>query len=219
MTAPPFRAPALPPSANAERLRYDRRAHRRRRFGWVLIVVGSLLAVVVVAACLWMVNRQWHGLYRSAQGRSVQWQLANGAVMVHAFQLTPLAEGYPPRLDSTVVHRSQARMGGIFRSWHWVPRIGSAPKAAGGGPAVRLPMWVPGVVGVVMIGTGLRLIREVDSSRCARCRYLLTGLSPQTTRCPECGHLLPLRDHAVHTESNPERTTPGPGGGIERGGS
>ena len=47
------------------------------------------------------------------------------------------------------------------------------------------PVWC--IVCVYWVNTRNKARRDSDVSRCAHCRYVLTGLAPEATVCPECG--------------------------------
>ncbi len=186
--------------------------HRARRRRWrgrlvslTLVLLGSVLLLASVGASVWTLNRQLYGRYLSSGAFNAQIRLANGALMVHGFDLSPAPVPSPAHWTWTVLQRHSGQSRSMFSAWQWVPKAIRIPARNGGGVAVLLPLWLPGVLGLAAALLGWRLFPRLDSSRCSSCRYPLTGLGPQTSRCPECGHPLPdrlpqQRDHAVHVK-------------------
>lgn len=216
------------PDLRIERQRFARRVRRRRVIGLALAVVGAALFIASGSAYVWFHPRQLHGTYRPASGNGYySFSAGEGGVMAYRFEPNYTPAERPGTWQTMVLQRDDPRNRAVFRGVRWLPRIAFPPSGKGGGVAIFAPFWLPGVLGLGLGGVAAWLLRRVDSSRCARCRYLLTGLSPQTTRCPECGHVLGVsalmspREHAADAETIARDAEPhadaGGSGGRSRG--
>ncbi len=160
----------------------------RRRLRWCLWTTGAATALcfVLMLSCVWCSMRGvvWIDYERSC-GAQVHW----GRVGVF----------YVDRNHGPFHLVRESRESGVtverfgYRGWRWWPGVNWSNRQK----SIEVPLWIPGVIGVVVMARTTRRLAGLRGSVCAHCGYPLVGLT--TSVCPECGRPFPSSEQGRHS--------------------